>query len=216
MKLMKYQARKMFRPMLAYVLALLTIISSVPFGVFANDGVETLTEPELLQPFSATILGKDMIVPANGIVALEVEGFNELVEFELPRYVHLDGERISINDDRIENIAPVVVDSDNGARSVGMPPVGFIVAFSTPPAQPPQELPGWIPTANVTMNGSLVNPMRYAVYVNGVEYEAFCANPNLPGPEHAGVVYTLGGTVTNNNLVETLRYGYQVNPINKS
>ena len=51
MKLMKYQARKMFRPMLAYVLALLTIISSVPFGVFANDGVETITEPELLQPF---------------------------------------------------------------------------------------------------------------------------------------------------------------------
>jgi len=112
-------------------------------------------------------------------------------------YLNIDGERIPIDDDRIINIVPVSIPR---ART-GSPPVSRIGAvrgdFNREPV--------------VHMGSTRISAQRYVVEINGVTYEAFCADPALPGPESAGAVYELTGPGSQ-SLLNVLRYGFPVNP----
>ncbi|MCL2047431.1 MAG: prealbumin-like fold domain-containing protein [Defluviitaleaceae bacterium] len=64
--------------------------------------------------------------------------------------------------------------------------------------------------AYVTMNGNIISSRRYAVNINNVFYEAYCANPTLRGPGNSGAVYELSD-VDGSQFRTVLRYGFPVN-----
>jgi len=113
-------------------------------------------------------------------------------------YFYIDGENFRIEGDRIDNVVPVL---QPRIRSGNMPPVTNIIAISGDFARNP----------NVQMDGSVVSAQRYAVEIDGVLYEAFCANPNVPGPENSNAVYELVGLAAERYRI-VLRYGFPVNP----
>ena len=124
-------------------------------------------------------------------------------------FFYIDGERVPIDDERIINIVPVTAppsDFANNARTMtalsgGMPNVSNIVAISGAFANDP----------NVQMGTTTVSAQRYAVEIDGVLYEAFCADPALPGPENSAAVYQLVGPAAM-QYSTVLRYGFPVNP----
>jgi hypothetical protein len=122
----------------------------------------------------------------------------------LPDYIYFDGERMYLDDERIMNVVHVSNETGNLARAVtfsNQPVVtrvfGIAANFTAEP--------------DVFMNSTRVSAQRYAVEIDGVLYEAFCADPQLPGPETAGAVYELTGpAAARYNTV--LRYGFPTNP----
>jgi len=64
---------------------------------------------------------------------------------------------------------------------------------------------------NVSMGGTVVSAQRYAAVVDGISYEAFCADPALPGPETNADVYEITGEA-GAALLTVLRYGFPANP----
>ena len=134
------------------------------------------------------------ISPVN-VLAQEAPQANESINF-----IYFDGERIPYDDERITNIVPVVAPSGARARSGNLPPVSHIAAISAEFARNP----------NVTMGGTTVSAQRYAVIIDGVSYEAFCADPTLPGPESNATVYELTGEAQA-VLLPVLRYGFPAN-----
>ena len=157
-----------FKPFLAMFLAFLSAFGTVPLNVLAN---ETTPEPEpviIAEPFYARIDGEAVLVSADGIAIVQVEGFSEPVEIEVPRYIYLDGERIPVNDDRIENIALVVTPfaplaAGLQVQTEASPSVGFIVSVSG--ALPSNPVVGQIGQdythpAYVTMNSNVVSSRR--------------------------------------------------------
>ena len=136
------------------------------------------------------------IVPVN-VFAQDVVSTSESID-----YIYFDGERIYLNDERITNIVPVVIPSSVARASSGnLPPVSSIAAISANFARNP----------NVTMGGTTVSAQRYAVIIDGVAYEAFCADPTLPGPESNATVYEITGEAQA-ALMSVLRYGFPMNP----
>jgi len=220
MRLLKQQLKSKFKPFMAMFLVFLTAFGAMPLNVLASEGA--LNEPDLIieaEPFIARIDGEDVLVSADGIAFVQVEGFNEPVAMEVPRYIYLDGERIPIDDDSIENIAPVVtsispLSVNPMAAAEAMPSVGFIVSISGALPNNPNVVqigPEFTHPAYVTMNGQIVSSRRYVVIINGVSYEAFCADPNLPGPETNAAVYELT-SADGSQFRTVLRYGFPINP----
>ncbi|MCL1842999.1 MAG: SpaA isopeptide-forming pilin-related protein [Defluviitaleaceae bacterium] len=214
MRLLKQQVRSSIKPFLAMFMAFLTAFGAMPLSVFANTGrlreYESIAEAE---PFYARIDGEDVLVAADGLA--------DALEMEIPRYIYFDGVQIPVDDDRIEGLTPVVapvapfaaLSADNNNDEV-TPFISFIVSMSG--ALPSNPVVGQIGQeythpAYVTMNSQIVSSRRYAVQINGVFYEAFCADPNLPGPGQAGAVYAM--TETDGSQFRTvLRYGFPINP----
>jgi len=207
---------------MAMFLAFLTAFGSIPINVFAGERLQGYSDPGFMaEPFMATIAGEEVLVSADGIAMVEVEGFEGLVPLEIPRYVHLDGERIYIDDERIASISPVIVPESTFAAfrtEVSQAPnLGVIVAFSATPV--PEEIVRigaggntvYHQTAYIQIDGQRISALRYVVLINGIEYEAFCADPGLPGPETNASVYVL----LNDNAPQfrnILRYGVPINP----
>jgi len=208
MRLLKKQLRSKLKPFMAMFLAFLTVIGTVP--VFAGEGRDSEIEP-----FIARIYGEEVLVPADGIVLVNVAGFDEPIEMEIPRYIYLDGEAVSTNDDRIENIAPVLTSPAAALSSADdNPDMGFIVSISgTLPTNPVVAQIGqeYTHPAYVRMNSRIVSSRRYVVVINGVSYESFCADPNLPGPETNAAIYELTGA-DGSRFRTVLRYGFPINP----
>jgi len=124
----------------------------------------------------------------------------------LPNFMYFDGERIYLDDERITNVVTVL--SPAGAfsetrqmRTGAQPTVTRVFGVSGRFAREP----------DVTMNTRRVSAQRYAVEIDGVLYEAFCADPQLPGPESAGAVYELTGPAAD-RYHTVLRYGFPTNP----
>ncbi|MCL2188680.1 MAG: SpaA isopeptide-forming pilin-related protein [Defluviitaleaceae bacterium] len=208
---------------LALILAFASAFGTIPINVLAaavdNDPIAVVEEAE---PFIARIDGEEVLVAADGIALVNVAGLDAPIEMVIPRYVYLDGEAIPVDDDRIENIAPVLMPSVpvtpfmelSAEEAEPVPAVGFIATFSgVLPTNPSIGLIGQEHThpAYVTMNGRIVSSRRYTVIINGVSYEAYCADPNMPGPETNMAVYELTGA-DGSHFRTVLRYGFPVNP----
>jgi hypothetical protein len=74
------------------------------------------------------------------------------------------------------------------------PPVEALAASATPNVT---EIHGvaneYERKADVTMDGHKVSSQRYVAMVDGIGYDAYCADPKLPGPENPAAVYELAG-----------------------
>ena len=139
---LKNKTKRRLKPLLAILLAFLSAFGTIPLNVFASETTPQDPVPIIEgEPFITRIDGEDVLVPADGIALVQVAGFDTPMEMEIPRYIYFDGERIYMDDDRIENISPVVVpfapfgfDSSQTANS---PSIGFIVSLSgTLPSNP--------------------------------------------------------------------------------
>ncbi|MDR3310539.1 MAG: hypothetical protein LBS90_04255, partial [Oscillospiraceae bacterium] len=63
---------------------------------------------------------------------------------------------------------------------------------------------------DVTIDGHKVASQRYIAMVDGIGYDAYCADPKLRGPEQAGAVYELTGS--GKDAIKTvLKNGFPVN-----
>jgi len=189
-------------------------------SVFAAEATPQEPAPAIdAEPFMARIDGEDMLVAADGIVMLYIDGFDEPIGVEIPRYIYIDGERIPIDDDKIEGITPIVSSlvpfgADSRALTEEAPTINFIVSLSGAlPSNPVVSEAGqeWTHPAYVTMNGRVISSRRYLVLINGVSYEAFCADPNMPGPGEPNAVYELTG-IDGSQFRTVLRYGFPTNP----
>jgi len=63
---------------------------------------------------------------------------------------------------------------------------------------------------SVTMNGIRVSARRYSAVVDGIAYEAYCADPGIKGPENPAAVYELSGQAYP-QLKNALKNGYPIN-----
>jgi uncharacterized surface anchored protein len=182
--------RNGFRPALALVLAFVTLIGVLlPLQVTANEDFQGTAE----------VLGEEVrpICP-------------------LPEYIHLDGVPIPIDDPRILNIVQrESADSEGGIAAFGdgvgvfsafLPPWDFIVSLA--------EDVSWTASVSMTHGGRTrtVSSRRYIIAVEGIEYEIFCMDPTLPGPESTGAVYDMSGAANNQALLNVLRLGFPINP----
>ena len=228
MRSIKQLLRSKLNPFIAVFMAFLTAFGTVPLNVFAGEGLPI--DPKLAmeaKPFIARINGKKVRVADDGTAMVNVRGRSKPVKMKVPRYIYLDGEAIPVDDDRIENITPVLASAAPSAAfsmmpfsafsmatAVDTPSIGFIATLSgTVPDNPIVGTVGqeYVHPAYVTMNSRIVSSRRYVVSINGVDYEAFCADPNRPGPETNASVYELTGA-DGSKFSTVLKYGYPVNP----
>jgi len=208
-------ARQGFKMIFALLLVVLALFSVSTLNAIASNVVD--------EPIIAIIADNEVEIPPDGVVSIEIDG--QLIEMEIPLYLFLDGEFVRIDDERFGSITPALamdgIPTIRGASTgeAPLPRVPFIIPFSIPanitvtnPANPGDvEFAAgrlWLTTAQGRME---VSARRYYVVINGMIYEAYCANPNLPGPGSAGAAYIL-----TNNLAEqfrtVLRYGHPHNP----
>ena len=206
--------------MVALLLALIMTIGAVPHEVLAMTEASHVGVSTVADPIIVTIADQEVELPPDGIVAVEVNG--QHVEMEIPRFLYVDGERISIDDERFESITPVLTMSSAQLRALStsapIPRVPFIVPFSIPsnveiiPPNADFEFDGgrlWLTTEN---EGRMeVGARRYFVNINGLLYEAYCANPNLRGPGSTGAAYVMTGNQAE-QFRPVLRYGFPHNP----
>ena len=228
------KTKRCLKSFMAMLLAFISAFSAIPQNIFASETSTTGSEPHspysAVETFTARIYGEEVKISSDGIAIINIAGFDEPIEVEVPRYIFLDGEAISIDDDRIENISPVLMSDlasslnspsafadgpgDGEESVVDMPSIGFIASVrSSLPSNPVVGQIGqeYTHPAYVTMNGRSVSSIRYVVTINGVSYESFCADPNLPGPENSNAVYELAG-VGSDAFRTVLRYGFPTNP----
>ena len=219
------KTKNRLKSFMALFLAFISAFGTVSMTVFANEAPAQDPIPVIeSEPFIARIDGEEVLVEADGTVMINMAGFNEPVEIEIPRYIYFDGVAIPVDDDRIENIAPVYappVPTSSRLRARAettqtsqAPAIGFIVSLSGAiPSNPIVTEIGqeYTHVAYVTMNSQTVSARRYVVIINGVSYEAFCADPNLPGPESNSAVYELTGA-DGSQFRTVLRYGFPINP----
>ena len=144
-------------------------------------------------------------------------------------YVYIGDERVYIDSERIENIVPLTV-PDSWVNSYGLiTPFGInptnIIAFDPMVSTGDgvfiqgsgatgEETLGSSPI-RMTIGGSTVpvSPIRYTTTINGRQYETYCADPNLPGPENnASPNYAITqGPIRSGNLYQVLKYGFPNN-----
>jgi len=206
--------------LMSFVALLLTVIITIgvaPIEAHARQmhfpAIEEY-QPVELQPFTIQMDGEDVEVPYCGILMVSLEGFPEPIAVEIPRYVYLDGERIYIDDERVENVAPVIpAIMPLGIGEAPLPHVGVIVAVTGLPVGVihPHDETHQFSGGRLRMNGNIVSERRYVVSINGVEYEAYCADPPLRGPESPGAAYVMTG-ISGEIFRAVLRYGHPNNP----
>jgi len=188
---MNRKTKKKLRHMLAMLLAALMIFGALPLETFA---AETSNEDATASSIS------------------------------IPQYVYyLDGTLIPITDERIESVAPIpyiTVGLGRNQNADSSPHVSLMTSFVIPHSSMPTGItvypygtPGgsFEMDAFVYMNNTLVQARRYFVIINGVHYEAYCADPNQPGPGSTGAAYQLTGEAEA-KFLPILRYGFPVNP----
>ena len=217
------KARKGLKAAFALLLALIMTIGAIPHEVFAATTENALAPSVITEPVIVTIAGEEVELPPDGIVTVEAEG--QLMEMEIPRYLYIAGELLSIDDERIEDITPVIMPTAPfaiGLDANDVPSVTFIVALNltsipvpdgpiVPPANPYEHEFGGA-TLHLTTGSTRmrISSRRYFVHINGMSYEVYCANPNLPGPG-AGIIYVMTGTQAD-QFRTVLRYGHPHNP----
>ena len=128
----------------------------------------------------------------------------EAISVEFPSYINIDGEPVSIDDDRIENVVPIFFDMGNDPRS-------RLIGYSLQGALVASIETEWGGGGAVHMSGhGAISSRRYQATINGVTVEAFCVDPGIPGPEHPNappyVVFAPALEVLN-----PLRYGFPNN-----
>jgi len=124
------------------------------------------------------------------------------------QYVYIDGECVSLDDDRILNVVTVgsaikPVQAGIGlfaAESGTAPNVSSIVGVSGDFERDP----------SITMDGYRVGAGRYMTVVDGISYESYCCDPLLRGPENAGAVYDMTGEA-NAKLINAVKNGFPIN-----
>ena len=220
--------KKKFGTIMALLIAVITALGGVPFEVIASQANLQNPQPILaadaeagLQSFTAIINGEETKIPADGILAIEVEDFDEPVEVYIPRYVHFDGVRIPIDHELVESIQPMGLQP--GITPFGtdsLPPATLMVSFATMPplnqditgVDPAFQYPGpFVQMNRPGIGWQNVQSRRYGILINGIEYEGFCADPHLPGPGHNGAVYELTNIYAP-QFRTILRYGAPHNP----
>jgi len=143
-----------------------------------------------------------VVLTASGIAPMDV--FANTSNTDQSEYVYIGGERIRANEVIITPIIGNVFGSATVGGEVGIvPAVGAIDSIMSIPR-------GYTPESTIYMDGRRVGALRYVVVINGVEYEGFCTDPHLPGPETAGAVYVPQGEAP--QLYDILKYGFRANP----
>ena len=159
-------SKKIFKPILAFLLAFVTLLGVTPVLSFA------------------------MVDPPD-------------------EHIYLDGERISINDERVQSIIemPVIPAPMNAGfmaitptNSSALPNVSRIATVSANFSLDP----------TVTMSGTRVSARRYQAMIDGIGYEAYCADPNLRGPDSEGALYEITGQA-GAQLRNALTNGFPIN-----
>jgi hypothetical protein len=122
-------------------------------------------------------------------------------------YSHIDGERVSLDDERILNVVsvspikPVKAGiSLFSSESSAAPNVSSIVSVSGDFERDP----------SITMDGNRVGAGRYMTVIDGIGYESYCCDPLLRGPENAGAVYEMTGEA-NSKLKNAVKNGFPIN-----
>ena len=88
---------------------------------------------------------------------------------------------------------------------------GISAASTTPNVSQIASLPAdFTGDPSVMMDGYRVSAIRYVAVVDGIEYETFCADPMLRGPENAAAVYEIAGEA-NSRLKNALKNGFPIN-----
>ena len=127
-------------------------------------------------------------------------------------YVYFDGERLYLDDERIYNIIDVSSDSGRNLRFPLFSRFNFTPFNSQPTVTRVFALSGdFARQPDVYMNNRRVSALRYAIEIDGILYEGFCADPQLPGPEASGAAYELTGPAAARYRT-VLRYGFPTNP----
>jgi len=226
---MKTKTKQGIRAIMALLMVLLMTIGAMPQEVIAAAIESTATSQTITSAPTAnndtiivTIADEEVKLPPDGIVTVEVDG--QRVELEIPRHIYIDGERIPIDDERIESITPVMPTNDSqrarglSSDNTPLPRVAFIVPFSIP-----SNVPIFSPSGDVEFDGNRlwlttadegrmeVGARRYFVVINGMYYEAYCGNPNLRGPGDPGAAYVMTGNQAE-QFRPVLRYGHPHNP----
>jgi len=230
MRLMKQVTNYNIKSVVALLLVFVTAFGAVPLHVYGSEGHTSWVDGSS-ESFYAVVGSERTEIPADGIVTMEIEGHSSPVTLEIPRYIYSAGERIYLDDPRVQNIAPVVQSPIMALTEDGRtpPPVGFIItvldeyalgeSFSAvvPPDPGGPTLLPVFPVDGVDriyMDGRAISALRYFVVINGVQYDAFCANPYQPGPEHSSnpVYQLVPGNPVETALIRVLRYGWGPNP----
>jgi len=66
----------------------MTILGAVLVQAFANNTALPTALPVAPEPFMVTISGEEITVSADGTALVEIDGFSEAVEMQIPRYVY--------------------------------------------------------------------------------------------------------------------------------
>ena len=174
------------KPALAFFLALVTVMGISPMNIMAAAANE-------------------LDIQSVGLLRSETAAYQ--TELSSPQFFYLDGERLYLDDERIINVVQVeqpfspFAGGIEGMAGGNLPNVTQIFALSGEFSYDP----------DVYMGPTRLSALRYAVKIDGVLYEAFCADPALPGPENQAAIYALSGPAA--AIFNTvLRYGFPTNP----
>jgi len=164
-----------------------------------------MTCTKIFKPIVSLVMTLAMLIGIAPIVFYaQVNPADETTEPPIG-YIYVDGERIYLDDARVENhiILPTTQLQASGItpfNAGNVPNISGVTSLSLNLAADPV----------VYMSGSRVSARRYQVSLDGITYEAFCADPNIRGPETAGAVYEMAGEA-NPQLLNSLRNGFPVN-----
>ena len=173
---------------LASFLALIMLLASMPVEVQARD---VMTISEHVQ----TMLVADSNAAEHNRVSVPIDGL-----ISQQRITELFPSRVGGNNARTQGIIPA---SGSLTGTVLVPNVDLVESFDNT----------WGNTVQFTLPGGgnrAIDSWRYRVDINGVWYEAFCADPHLLGPNVAPVPYTIRHA--SSDLLAVLRYGFPNNP----
>jgi len=139
------------------------------------------------------------------LAVITVLGIVPIVPIEVSATTNINMDAIGISGWEVLPTTPIIGDVFGGDGSVRIKPQPRVPYVN-------DILPmhrGYSEEAVVFMNGVRVSSARYVVVIDGVQYEAFCADPHLPGPAQGGIYVPAGEAPA---LYNVLRYGFRANP----
>jgi len=155
---------------------------------------------------------------SNGIATFEVTYENLIFPMLITEYLMINGERISITDPSIVNITPIITSSNTEIerarmqrREFTMPNGWTLIARQNEMSTNYRVFMGQPATFDPSPNPPM-SAFRYFVNINGVVYEAYCADPLLRGPENAQAGIFTRAASLQGTLLNVLRDGFPSNP----
>lgn len=122
-------------------------------------------------------------------------------------YIHIDGERVSLDDERILNVVTVKPKAKPQQAGIGL----FAASGTAPNVTGIAGVSGAFEAdPDVKMDGYKVSAGRYMTLIDGIGYESYCCDPLLKGPESAGAVYDMTGQA-NAKLLNAVKNGFPIN-----